>query len=111
MHASTSPHNIPILLWTRAWAGAATCDGCVPASLANRLQVQAQHPLIQLLASSPKQRQRQRHGQGAAAPVGAAAEGGGQQQQHYFPLRLSPAGARSLLCANFWVALLEAPLR
>ena len=77
-----------------------------PCLLLNNLQVQSEHPLLQLLASSPKQR-RQRQGQ-EAGPAGAAAEGG---KQHYFPLRLSPAGARSLLFANFWVALLEAPLR
>jgi hypothetical protein len=77
-----------------------------PCLLLNILQVQPEHPLLQLLASGSKQRQQAR-GQ-EAAPAGPAAEGANQP---YFPLRLSPAGARSLLFANFWVALLEAPLR
>ena len=34
-----------------------------------------------------------------------------QAENQYFPMRLSPSGARSLLFANFWAALLHVPLR
>lgn len=82
------------------------------------------HPLEQLLAQRPKQGwQEPNLRPGPKAPIlqvegegeeGSALNGsgsGGAGSGHRFPLRLSPAGARSLLFANFWTALLATPLR
>lgn len=70
-------------------------------------QATGQHPLFDLLATPPKQQQR-RQQQPAAATV--EQERGAGAPLH-FPLQLSPSGARSLLFANFWVALLQPPFR
>ena len=54
---------------------------------------------------------------GAAAAAARRGGGGGGdpdatlgQQRSYFPLRLSPNGARQLLFANFLLAMLQQPL-
>lgn len=73
------------------------------------MQARDSHPLFQLLATPPKQQQPQ----GQAPTPAERADGAGRQagRQLYFPLQLSPAGARSLLFANFWVALLQPPFK
>ncbi|PRW57924.1 ATP-NAD kinase isoform B [Chlorella sorokiniana] len=95
------------------------------------------HPLQQLLAQPPKQGWREPNLRpGPKAPIlevegedkgsstgssssGSSSSGSGRGSSgsfgsgasgHRFPLRLSPAGARSLLFANFWTALLATPL-
>lgn len=73
------------------------------------LQERADHPLRRLLGTGLQQERGLRPGLKApllGLPV--AAQGGNQQ---YFPMRLSPSGARSLLFANFWAALLQRPFR
>lgn len=50
-------------------------------------------------------------GEGEGEGSGTGGWGGGGAAGHRFPLRLSPSGARSLLFANFWTALLATPLR
>ncbi|PSC74655.1 abhydrolase domain-containing [Micractinium conductrix] len=61
------------------------------------------HPLLELLNPHPahhtQQAHREEEEEAEAAP-----------SRQYFPLQLSPSGARSLLFANFWVALLQPPL-
>jgi preprotein translocase subunit SecY len=54
--------------------------------------IRASHPLLQRLS------------QGNITSATALAE------QNFLPMRLSPAGTRQLLFANFWVGLLQAPL-
>ena len=86
------------------------------------------HPLQQLLSQPPKQGWREPNLRpGPKAPIlevereenitaghgssSSGGSGGSSGRGHRFPLRLSPAGARSLLFANFWTALLSTPLR
>ncbi|KAL4439733.1 hypothetical protein ABPG75_002734 [Micractinium tetrahymenae] len=63
------------------------------------------HPLFSLLAMPPKQQHRQQ--QQPAVPAEEQEQEAGKPL--HFPLQLSPSGARSLLFANFWVALLQPP--
>jgi len=71
------------------------------------LQAQVIHPLLQLL-SSPWQASERVPGE---EPLVQQPPQQARRKQLFFPLQLSPSGARSLLFANFWVALLQDPLR
>lgn len=66
------------------------------------LQVQSQHPLLTLVSNE--------EGQLPATQSAPAPSRAGHAMGQYFPMRLSPSGARSLLFASFWAALLQAPL-
>lgn len=64
--------------------------------------VQSQHPLLTLVSNE--------EGQLPATQSAPAPSRAGHAMGQYFPMRLSPSGARSLLFASFWAALLQAPL-
>ncbi|KAL4419121.1 hypothetical protein ABPG77_004513 [Micractinium sp. CCAP 211/92] len=85
------------------WAQATQLQLPITFYRSRRSQAADQHPLFQLLATPPKQLRQQ---QPAAPADGQGREAG---RQLHFPLQLSPSGARSLLFANFWVALLQPP--
>ncbi|KAL4854045.1 hypothetical protein ACK3TF_005092 [Chlorella vulgaris] len=79
---------------TSAPHAATYCRGAI-----TELQVQQEHPLIQALCKRDVQHRDR--------TVEFALDGNNEQ---HLLMRLSPSGARSLLFANFWAALLQTPL-
>ena len=70
-----------------------------------------QHSLLKLLSSGPQKPWAQQGQDGGSRSGSSLHPQEEEGKQQYFPMRLSPTGARSLLFANFWVSLLDAPLR